>query len=174
MGRRYDEEVDNFKGTARKAYSKVSYGRNPVWQSADADALSWELGCRRLTPGLPYLNAVQQPNVNIVRTPISAVCEQGIRTSDGTVHELDVLICATGFDTSFSARYDIIGKNNKSLRELWKNSIPEAYMGLAISGYPNYFSKSDETLPLCKYMEDSDAPLSQRSLAPTVRLPMAL
>ena len=84
---------------------------------------------------------MQQPNVSVVRTPIECICEQGIRTSDGAVHEIDVLICATGFDTSFSARYDIIGKSKKSLREAWQNQVPEAYMGLAIAGYPNYFSE---------------------------------
>lgn len=85
---------------------------------------------------------MQQPNVNIIRAPIERICDKGIRTADGVLHELDVLICATGFNTSFSARYHIIGQDKKkALHALWTDQPPEAYMGLAISGYPNHFSK---------------------------------
>ena len=35
---------------------------------------------------------------NSRRTPITHLTEKGIVTADGTLHELDVLICATGFD----------------------------------------------------------------------------
>jgi hydroxyversicolorone monooxygenase len=87
------------------------------------------------------LQAIQQANVDIIREPIDGIRAEGIMTSDGVLHELDAIICATGFDTSFSARYDIIGRNQRSLKDLWSKTTPEAYLGLAISGYPNYFSK---------------------------------
>ena len=103
---------------------------------------SWEFGCRRITPGLPYLQAVQMPNVSIERNPIQRIDSRGIRTVDGNLHEFDIIICATGFDTSFRPRYPIIGRQENDLRELWKNT-PEAYLGLAVSGFPNYFSKKE-------------------------------
>ncbi|KAM5353392.1 hypothetical protein ACJ41O_000042 [Fusarium nematophilum] len=99
----------------------------------------WELGCRRLTPSLPYLKAVQQPNVDIIREGIRRITETGVETEDGNVHEVDVLICATGFNTSFSSRFNIVGRNGHSLKEMWKARGPEAYLGMAISGLPNYF-----------------------------------
>lgn len=147
MGRRHDEKVNSLEGVAGQARPQVRVFQAPRFRMAlIIDPFSWELGCRRITPGLPYLNAVQQSNVDIIRSPIESICERGIRTSDGLVHELDVLICATGFDTSFSSRYDIVGQKGRSLRALWKDSVPEAYLGLAISGYPNYFSTSAITL----------------------------
>uniref|UniRef100_A0A0D2YE17 Sterigmatocystin biosynthesis monooxygenase stcW n=1 Tax=Fusarium oxysporum (strain Fo5176) TaxID=660025 RepID=A0A0D2YE17_FUSOF len=72
---------------------------------------SWELGCRRLTPSLPYLKAIQEPNVNVIRTGIRRITEKGIETDDGETHEVDTLICATGFNTSFSSRFNIVGRN---------------------------------------------------------------
>jgi cation diffusion facilitator CzcD-associated flavoprotein CzcO len=82
---------------------------------------------------------VQQPNVHIERAPIVCVTKEGVKTEDGNMHNFDAIVCATGFDTSFLARYDIIGRNSVNLRTLWKKSMPEAYLGLAVAGFPNYF-----------------------------------
>ncbi|KAI9040204.1 uncharacterized protein KD926_008528 [Aspergillus affinis] len=99
-----------------------------------------ELGCRRITPGLPYLKAIQEQNVKIVRSPIKYISEKGIHTSDDNLHRLDVLVCATDFDTSFRPCYPIIGRNQVNLRDLWREQTPEAYMGLTVSSFPNYFN----------------------------------
>ncbi|KAL3444241.1 flavin-binding monooxygenase [Aspergillus insuetus] len=108
----------------------------------------WELGCRRITPGLPYLQAVQQANVEIVRLPIERISEKGICTEGGDQHQFDILVCATGFDTSFRPRYPIIGRNQIDLRNLWREQTPEAYMGLAVSGFPNYFTILGPNCPI--------------------------
>ncbi len=84
---------------------------------------------------------MQQPNVEVVRSGITSITETGILTSDGVLHPADIIICATGFNTSFSSRYDIIGRDGITLKEQWKTKGPEAYLGMAISGLPNYFSK---------------------------------
>jgi hypothetical protein len=110
------------------------------------DIIRWELGCRRLTPGLPYLKAVQESNVHIERCPITRITTKGIETADGVLHAVDAIVCATGFNTSFSARYNIIGREAKDLGHLWKKQAPEAYMGLAVSGFPNYFGDSLDPL----------------------------
>ncbi|KAF7554068.1 hypothetical protein G7Z17_g3173 [Cylindrodendrum hubeiense] len=94
---------------------------------------SWELGCRRLTPGLPYLNAVQQPNVNVIRDGIKRILEGGIETVNDQVIEADVIICATGFITSFSSRFNIVGRYGRTLKEMWKDRGAEAYLGTAIA-----------------------------------------
>ncbi|KAF2008868.1 FAD/NAD(P)-binding domain-containing protein [Aaosphaeria arxii CBS 175.79] len=108
----------------------------------------WELGCRRLTPGQPYLHAVQQPNVHVERTPITRVTPEGIETTDGVLHNFDAIVCATGFSASFSARFDIVGSGNQNLRQLWTKGAPEAYLGLAISGFPNYFVMLGPNCPI--------------------------
>lgn len=100
---------------------------------------SWELGCRRITPGLPYLQAVQQSNVDVIRCGIVELTDQGIVTDNHELHNLDVIICATGFNTSFN-RYEIIGRDGVSLSNRWQLRGPEAYLGTTVAGFPNYFS----------------------------------
>ncbi|CEL09176.1 hypothetical protein ASPCAL12316 [Aspergillus calidoustus] len=109
---------------------------------------NWVLGCRRITPGLPYLKAVQEANVEIVRMPIDRISERGVHAKGGALHEFDVLVCATGFDTSFRPRYPILGRNQVDLRDLWCKQSPEAYLGLAVSGFPNYFTILGPNCPI--------------------------
>lgn len=100
---------------------------------------NWEFGCRRVTPGLPYLKAVQEPNVNVIRENIVKITKVGIKTEDGDEHPVDTIVCATGFNTSF-LRFEIVGRKSRTLAELWQERGPEAYLGTAIAGLPNYFS----------------------------------
>ncbi len=98
---------------------------------------SWELGCRRLTPGDGYLEALQAPNTSINFNPILRITEKGIQTnSDHTAY--DIIVCATGFDVSFRPRWRMQGRNNKRLDLEWVEN-PEAYFGIAAADNPNYF-----------------------------------
>lgn len=57
----------------------------------------WSVGCRRITPGIGYLEALSKPNVKVVFGEIEAVTEAGCKCDDGNEYPVDVLICATGF-----------------------------------------------------------------------------
>jgi cation diffusion facilitator CzcD-associated flavoprotein CzcO len=78
--------------------------------------------------------------VNVKENPISHVTERGIVTADGVLHELDVLICATGFDAVDGnyVRVDIRGRDGETLKEHWSEG-PTSYLGMATSGFPNMF-----------------------------------
>jgi cation diffusion facilitator CzcD-associated flavoprotein CzcO len=71
---------------------------------------------------------------------IAEVLEDGVKMIDGTKVQLDVLICATGFNTSFCPSFKLIGEDGAVLNELWKDA-PRSYLGLAAAKFPNYFSK---------------------------------
>ena len=58
----------------------------------------FSVGCRRLTPGPSYLQACMQPNVEYIGTAIDPCTETGNVTSGGKQRDVDVIICATGFD----------------------------------------------------------------------------
>jgi len=94
--------------------------------------------CRRLTPGPGYLEALVEPNVDVISTPIRQIVEDGIITSDGVLRRVDGIISATGFDTSFTPRYPVYGVNGITLKEKWKKS-PETYISIGTDGFPNYF-----------------------------------
>lgn len=95
-------------------------------------------GCRRLTPGPGYLEALTQENVEFVNTDIAAIESSGVRTVDDKFHELDVLVCATGFHTDFKPPFNVWGMGGKSLKEHW-TACPRNYLSLATDLFPNMF-----------------------------------
>lgn len=102
-----------------------------------------DLYARRPLCDAGYYEIFNRDNVDVVdlqATPISSVTAQGIELSDGTVHELDVLILATGFDAVEGnyLRLSITGRNDKTLAQHWEQG-PTAYGAIACSGFPNLF-----------------------------------
>lgn len=92
-----------------------------------------------------YYAKFNQRNVHAIdlqRTPITSVEENGVLTADGKLHELDVLILATGFhavDGSFKAvRGGIRGRDGVFLSDHWRYQ-PQTYLSLFVSGFPNLF-----------------------------------
>ncbi|PFH50242.1 hypothetical protein AMATHDRAFT_4151 [Amanita thiersii Skay4041] len=99
---------------------------------------TWGVGCRRRTPGVGYLEALGADNVRVVFGEIERITERGCLMQDGEEHVVEVLICGTGFDTSFKPRFPIIGLGGKPLAEAWSEE-PKGYLGVAAPGFPNYF-----------------------------------
>lgn len=97
----------------------------------------WAVGCRRLTPGVNYLETLSADNVEVVYGEINSISENGCVCDNGKEYPVDVLICATGFDTSFQPRFPLVGPDGVSLAEAWKDE-PKGYLGLAAPGFPNY------------------------------------
>ena len=95
-------------------------------------------GCRRLTPGPGYLEALTEDNVHLISTSIQSVNETGIRTSDGQQRDVDLIVCATGFDTSNRNRFPIYGESSLQLKDRWEE-YPEPYKTMAVDGFPNMF-----------------------------------
>ncbi|KIW85453.1 hypothetical protein Z517_00843 [Fonsecaea pedrosoi CBS 271.37] len=95
-------------------------------------------GCRRYTPGEGYLESLCKENVSTVFDTITEFTEKGMKTEDGQEREFDMIICATGFDVAFTPFIDIIGRHGINIRDLWKDE-PNAYLGIAAPGFPNYF-----------------------------------
>jgi cation diffusion facilitator CzcD-associated flavoprotein CzcO len=97
----------------------------------------WSVGCRRLTPGVGYLESLSKPNVSVVYGEITEVTEKGCLCDDGKEYPVDVLICATGFDTGFKPRFPIIGPDGRNLQDIWAKTA-ESYLGVAAADFPNY------------------------------------
>ena len=63
----------------------------------------------------------------------------GVRTKDGRLHEIDVLVLATGFNGhSFMRPMDIIGRDGAQLKEIWAGST-RAHRCISIPEFPNFF-----------------------------------
>ncbi|KAF3055305.1 putative sterigmatocystin biosynthesis monooxygenase stcW [Trichoderma lentiforme] len=99
---------------------------------------SFSVGCRRLTPGPGYLEALGEDNVDFINTPISKATDTSLVLQNGEIKELDVLVCATGFQTSAPPPFSVIGKHGQTMKKKFE-PYPETYLSLATDGFPNYF-----------------------------------
>lgn len=80
--------------------------------------------------------------MKIVRESITKVTPQGLVTQDGKVHAVDIIIAATGYDTSYVPAFQVTGRNGVDLGKRWAATGAEAYFTCAVPDMPNYFSKS--------------------------------
>ena len=102
-----------------------------------------DLYARRPLCDTGYFEAFNRANVTLVsvkENPIVRVTQEGIVTEDGTLHKLDILVFATGFDAVDGnyVRTDIRGRHGRSIKEHWVEG-PTSYAGITTSGFPNMF-----------------------------------
>lgn len=95
-------------------------------------------GCRRLTPGPGFLEALVEDNVNFVRDRIARIEPKGVVTEDGKLHEIDVLVCATGFHTGAPPPFPVTGLEGKTIENHWDERAT-SYLSLATDKFPNMF-----------------------------------
>lgn len=94
-------------------------------------------GCRRLTPGVGFLESLTKDNVEVVNGKIASVTETGVVLASGRHVELDALACATGFRVSAPPPFDVVGRGGRTLAERW-TPYPESYLSVTVDGFPNY------------------------------------
>ncbi|MCV7283206.1 NAD(P)/FAD-dependent oxidoreductase [Mycolicibacterium flavescens] len=103
----------------------------------------YAVGCKR--PGFhnTYLSTYNRDNVELVTEPIDKITGSGVATVDGATHEADVLILATGFkvmDTDAMPTYTVTGAAGRSWSEHWEQHRLQAYEGVSVPGFPNFFT----------------------------------
>jgi cation diffusion facilitator CzcD-associated flavoprotein CzcO len=93
--------------------------------------------CKRLVMGTGFYELFERPNVELVDTGIDHVEPRGIVTRDGVLHELDVIVLATGFDAhAFVRPMELIGPGGLRLSDVWDGE-PFGYRSVALPGFPN-------------------------------------
>ncbi len=99
----------------------------------------YRAACKRLIISPDFYQAIQRPNAELVATGIERIEPAGVRTRDGRLHELDVLVLATGFQVDrFLRPMEVIGRRGRSLEETWAER-PVAYLSISIPEFPNLF-----------------------------------
>ena len=87
-----------------------------------------------------WFRTVAREDVTLVTTPIDEINATGVRTADGTQHEFDVLVYATGFQPQqLLSPMEIRGRSGSTLRETWGEDNASAHLGIAMAGFPNLF-----------------------------------
>ena len=99
----------------------------------------YTMGCKRVLLSDDFYATMTRPNVELVTHPIREVRERSIVTADGVERRCDVIIQATGFEPFNPAKgMAIRGRDGRTLADDWQDR-PQAFRGVAVSGYPNYF-----------------------------------
>jgi cation diffusion facilitator CzcD-associated flavoprotein CzcO len=103
---------------------------------------AYGMGCKRPSFHNSYLATYNRPNVTLETDPIARVTPSGIETATGTAHDIDVLVLATGFrvfDAGNFPKYRVRGRDGADLDRFWREHRFQAYEGVSVPGFPNYF-----------------------------------
>ncbi|KAJ8114275.1 hypothetical protein ONZ43_g4940 [Nemania bipapillata] len=130
-----DGRSESFKalssGPSHEEELKASYRKSMLDRLGDSPKAkfiarhlipSFPVGCRRITPGPGFIETLTHQNGND---------EQG--------REVDVIICATGFDYSYVPNFSLVGRDGANIARQWREGPPESYFGTTVTGFPNYF-----------------------------------
>ena len=108
----------------------------------------YRAGCKRLIYSPDYYKAIQQPHSELVTEGIEKVEKNGIRTSDGVLHEVDIVVLATGFKADRYVRpMHVAGLQGKTLEQAWSN-VPTAYKSISVPDFPNFYFMNGPTSPV--------------------------
>ncbi|BCK58233.1 flavin-containing monooxygenase [Nocardia wallacei] len=119
--------------------------RKQVRDPAIRDKLTprYALGCKRPGFSNEYLATFNRDNVVLETDPIAEITPTGVRTSTGVTHEADVLILATGFKVMEAGNmptFALRGVDGLDLEKWWDENRLQAYEGVSVPGFPNFFS----------------------------------
>ncbi len=100
-------------------------------------------GAKRLSLEQDFYDHFNKPNVDVIdikTNPIVAFEPNGIIQQDGTIHELDVIALATGFDsiTGGFKGIDISGLGGEKLQDKWRHGT-YTYLGMTTARFPNFY-----------------------------------
>jgi cyclohexanone monooxygenase len=120
----------------------LSYMNRQVHDPELRDKLTprYAVGCKRPAFHNTYLSTFNRDNVELVNDRIERVTPGGV-VAGGEVRDLDVLILATGFKSQgvHWASYPVLGTNGQSFAEFFRTNRQQAYEGISVPGFPNFF-----------------------------------
>ena len=101
---------------------------HPVWSARPV----------MVDPDYSILDVIQRDNVTLVTSEIKRLNRTGIVAQDDSQHDVDVIVYATGFHaTEYLFPMTIIGREGKTIDELWADGGARAYQGCMMPGFPN-------------------------------------
>ena len=108
----------------------------------------YQAACKRLVFCSSFYPAISRDNAHVVTAGIERIEPSGLRDAAGRLHELDVLILATGFKVnSFILPTRVIGEHGEILGERW-DGAPRAHRATTVPGFPNFWMLEGPTGPV--------------------------
>ncbi len=127
----------------------------------------YEPMCKRLIIASDFYDKIQRPNAHLVTSTIDTIEPAGVRTADGALHELDVLVLATGFESDrFIRPTTVRGIDGLNLDDVW-DPTPIAHLSVCVPGFPNLFMLNGPNGPIGNF---SLIEIAERQMAYTLQL----
>ena len=119
------------------------------------------IGVKRVPLGHQYYEAFNRDNVRLVdvsNNAIERITPEGVQLADGSIHELDVIIFALGYDafTGALSKIDIRGTSGETIAERWSEGAV-TYQSVAMSGFPNFFMVGGPQIPIANFVPTLEA-----------------
>jgi cation diffusion facilitator CzcD-associated flavoprotein CzcO len=117
--------------------SSISVIEDPDLREKLTPTTPW--GCQRPLFSNDYYPTFNRSNVELVTEPIDRITPSGVVTSDGVEREFDVIVYATGYETTrYISAIDITGRHGLHIEKAWADGA-HAYLGITTAGFPNLF-----------------------------------
>lgn len=98
------------------------------------------VGCKRLVVNFTFYPAIQKPNAHLITEGIERIEPAGVRTKDGKLHDLDVLVMATGFHNfNYMRPMNVVGRAGHSIEDAWGAGRFRTSRAILMENFPNYF-----------------------------------
>jgi 4-hydroxyacetophenone monooxygenase len=86
-----------------------------------------------------WFRTLRRDNVELVSERVARVDGPTLVAESGRRFDVDVLICATGFDVvNFLAPMDVRGRSGRTIRDVWGGDDARAYLGMTVPDFPNF------------------------------------
>lgn len=135
----FDQRAGAGRGAARERALAHLAERVPDPVLRAALTPDHEFGCKRVLFSDDYYDALRMPHVRLVPAALTAYEPGAVVAADGSRHEVDVVVAATGFHTTrqpFASR--ITGRDGLILAQHWRDGM-RAFASTAVHGFPNLF-----------------------------------
>jgi 4-hydroxyacetophenone monooxygenase len=87
-----------------------------------------------------WYQALRRPNVDLVTEAVDHIDGDELVTPQGSRHRADVILMGTGFEPGKMLwSIDIHGRSGRSLKQVWGEDDPRAYLGMTVPDFPNLF-----------------------------------
>lgn len=95
---------------------------------------------KRVLADAGWYAMLKKDHVELVTTPIDRVEADAVRLRNGERVPVDTLVFATGFQAGRMLwPIYIKGRTDRSIREIWGDDDPRAYLGISVPEFPNMF-----------------------------------
>ncbi len=98
----------------------------------------YAFGCKRVLLSDDFYPAVGSDRVHVEPSALAAVEGRALFSANGTRHEVDALVLATGFASTRQPYADLVRGENGTLADHWSSGMT-SFGSTVVSGFPNLF-----------------------------------